>query len=592
MRQVAYVLALFCLPVLVSPSTPAAAADRNGYTAQYECRGGGPHCSVDVAALAARGCDQTITSSMPWSSINWSNGTLCLAAGDHTWKGTLTIPRSASGNAGNYKVFRYTRGGDNDDDPWHQADGDQAKLHSLIVQASYILIHRITLPPMTSTRSPRVESDASQGEVRHHIFNRNLIEGSGWNGALYYAYSQNCNYFAYDMLTLQNNVIRNFYGTPGQEAVALNLQCGSNLRAVNNEVYDWSAHPVQTGQNNGPVIPGLVLENNDFYHSPVMQTQGGQRIRGEDPVSIKHSGTADSPTRIIQNRIWGSRWTDLSTCCNGQGGGGMTINVLPYGNGGTNVNFTDNPYQYILVQNNIFFENQHGLSWWPPQSEHQSIVGNIFYKMRRYNPQDSSTATQVRTSSTEFYHNSFIDNEDTSIWVDGAQTNVDVRCNVFLSGGRVSGGTSQPSVRIGNNAFYDTAVWRVNASGNEIAPSLTSRAGLANYGVGTIVRTGPPSDCRNASDSACFLYKVTAAGQTATVPANYCTTLGCTMTDGSVQLQAVRGPYTFYRKLRTSPEAYTIPYARPYAQAGAGPAEAYACPSDYASRRGLGISDE
>ena len=85
------------LLILLFFAWPSFAADLNGYTAQYECRAGGAHCDVDVVSLSQRECDQKISASTAWSSINWSSNTICIEAGDHTSKGTLTIPSSASG---------------------------------------------------------------------------------------------------------------------------------------------------------------------------------------------------------------------------------------------------------------------------------------------------------------------------------------------------------------------------------------------------------------------------------------------------------------------------------------------------------------
>src|SRR5690554_6548752 len=90
----------------------ADAADPNGHVSVYECRAGGSRCNVDVANLSRRTCDQIISPSDPWSRIDWSHRTICLAPGDHTGKGTLTIPASANGHSGDYMVLRYYRTGD------------------------------------------------------------------------------------------------------------------------------------------------------------------------------------------------------------------------------------------------------------------------------------------------------------------------------------------------------------------------------------------------------------------------------------------------------------------------------------------------
>src|ERR1051325_8336375 len=118
MRRFVFAVSVAALSIY---AVNAPAADRNGYTAQYECRAGGPHCDVDVAGLSQQGCDQIIGSSTPWSAIDWANNTICIAAGDHTGKGILDIPGNANGTPGRYKVLRYFSNADTGDVPWRQS---------------------------------------------------------------------------------------------------------------------------------------------------------------------------------------------------------------------------------------------------------------------------------------------------------------------------------------------------------------------------------------------------------------------------------------------------------------------------------------
>ncbi len=110
------------------------------------------------------------------------------------------------------------------------------------------------------------------------------------------------------------------------------------------------------------------------------------------------------------------------------------------------------------------------------------------------------------------------------------------------------------------------------------------------------MRTGSPEGCTAQMGSACFLYMAASGGVSASAPATACTTRGCTFTDGSVVWQAIRGPYCFYRKLRTVPggEQVCIPYAVPHESAP----EYGFCKREnmgdvpLGSRPGIGINDE
>jgi hypothetical protein len=470
--------------------------------------------------------------------------------------------------------------GDTNEEPWRQAEGNRAKLSQLKVRANYWIVHRLTLPSVnTNAYTPRVEVNAPDGVLqRDVIFNRILIEGSGWNNAIYYGFSENCGSTgSYDTITVQNSVLRSYYGgSPPQEAIALDLQCGSNLRAVNNEIYDWAAHNVQIGQNGAPELSGVIVENNDLYASPVIYTQGGEKMRGEDPLSVKAYGTSASPLKIVHNRIWGSRQTDLSTCCNGTQGNGIIVN-LPFGGPS---------FQYIAIHNNVIFDSQNGIDWYPSGSRNQSVIGNIFYKIDRYKPDQSSTAVVARTSATEFYLNSFIANGEFGLSFGNDQDDLDIRCNVFLSGGAREGAVPQSSTQADFNAFYDTPYWSFNGTGTDKNLGVSSRADAVNYSTGSVVRWADASECRTGAEAACFLYMATNSGKSLGSALAPCTQLGCTFVDGSVTWQAIRGPYTFYRKLRTGPEAYTVPYARSHTSAP----ESRACPADYAARQGIGIN--
>jgi hypothetical protein len=546
------------------------AADQNGYTAQFECRAGNPNCNVDVNSYVSRTCQQTITpadsNSTISSKINGGSQIVCVEPGDYTGKGTITITASGSSNA--YKVLRYTRGGDNSDAPWNQSWSSRARFHQLIVRgAHYWIVHRLSFP--AADVEDRIDLHNSPSNI---IFNRMLLEGRGQNYFLapYSVIDTECYTGSNStMITLQNSVIRDNGGIAGTDPTGVAFECGSNFRVVNNEIYDWSSHNIQIGHNGGPMIPGVVIENNNVYHTP------GFAGQGEDPIAIKAYGSASNPIRIIHNRIWGGRMGDSGSCCIGGGGGGAIV----INNG--------RPFEYILIQNNLIFDNRGGINWYGAGNlnTNQSIIGNIFYKLGRYGGPYSSAIEIYDAEKLEIYLNTIIESEERTIDYGGSDT--DVRCNVLIASGRREGGNPSSSFRADNNAFYGTPVINLNGSGSYINKSLSTRQSHTNYAAGTVVRWEDSWQCSTGSEAGCFLYIARQTG-TSDGSANACTTLGCTFSDGSVTWQAIRGPYTFWRKQHTGQEQMAIPYARVHATAP----EAYACPSDFAARPGIGINDE
>ena len=570
-------------------ASPAIAADVNGYTAQYECKSGGTNCNVDVATLTAQACQQTITTATTptgdWSAINWSNTVICIQAGDHTGRGTLTI--GASGTSGTRKVLRYYRSSDTDDEPWNQSDANKAKIDQLIVRGKdYWIINRLSFPVTTSVSTARVDIDSDGAdEATNLILNRIHIVGGGFGGTLYYGVSIS----AGTDITLQNSVVGEFYGNgPIAEAVGVSASTGTNIRLVNNEIYDYAAHPIQIGDNNGPTMPGFVIENNDVFQSTAMQTTGGTLTRGEDPVSIKAGATSGNPAQIIHNRIWGARVTDLDYCCNGTYGSAIGINQLPvdevFPEGGYS---SSGSYKYTLIKNNIVFDSQWGITWYPSGATNTSIIGNIFYKIREYDSSVASYALIPKSSSSEIYLNTFVYNETYSIDVDNGELTNDLRCNAFLSGAAaVVSGTPPASIIADFNAFYDTTLFTFNGTATNINKTVSTRANSTAYSLNAIIRTTatPPAD----GTSGDFLYMVTTAGTSAGSPPAYTTTLGGTTTDGTMVVKAIRGPYSFYRKLRTTAELVYIPYATVHSSS---PDYQY-CPNTTGNRTSIGVSDQ
>jgi hypothetical protein len=193
------------------------------------------------------------------------------------------------------------------------------------------------------------------------------------------------------------------------------------------------------------------------------------------------------------------------------------------------------------------------------------VIGNLVYKV-------NTTMEYINGTQEEAYLNTFI---QASQWGGFGVDTSDFQCNAWIDTGKrfESAGSG---TQVDNNVFYGVTSYSTGT--NNVNKTISTRANSTNYSTGAIIR---PATLNN------YLYRATTTGTTAGSQPTWCTDLGCTVVDGGVTWQAVRGPYTFYRKLRTAPELYTIPYARVHSSAP----EVGFCPSGYASRKGIGIGD-
>lgn len=565
--------------ILLVVAWPAVAADINGYTALYECREktvgepGYANCNVDVATYTNSACDQTITAAAAWSTINWSNNVICLDKGDHTAKGTLTL--GSSGTSGTRKVLRYYRSGDTDDDPWNQSGANQAKVQIIDPNGqSYWVIHRLSMPSVQT--STKYLQTSSGGNI---ILNRMYLSGfhGSSEGAIVCDGCSN--------LTIQSSVIRDCGHDINMSPTGIVAGNSTNFHAVNNEIYNC-AKQLFTWKTSG-VESGFVVENNDLYLNSDYYTNcagtitpSGDCSMSEGIWSTKSAGSSGDPIKVIHNRMWGMRPCDTGLACDGGGAAGSIFSI----GGGANSG------RYVLFQNNILSDAE-GAGEINTQettgSNNNSIIGNIFYHFRTYSFSvggiDIYSCCGASNQTSELYLNTIIDSQTTSSgWLNrGSGTNFDVRCNIAIDSNQAVGSWGSGS-QMDYNVYYGTTD---SGETNKVSKTLSTRANSTAYSLNAIIRTTatPPAD-GTAGD---FLYLVTTAGTSAGSPPAYCTTLGCTTTDGSMVVKAIRGPYSFYRKLRTSPEQRHIPYARVHASAP----DYRSCPAGFASRTGIGIDN-
>jgi len=337
---------------------------------------------------------------------------------------------------------------------------------------------------------------------------------------------------------------------------------------VNNEIYNCQGDGVIVTT---PSALGNIIENNDIYITTAYYSDGsgnltpsGEYACAENAIDLKGGGTSGNPLIVLQNRAWGFRWTD-GNCADGSGGDA----IIFHGTGNA----------YGIIQNNIMLDGTTAITAPNPDPSRYSLIGNMIYDMTHspYAPPQYAIRISSYATTSEVYFNTII--QATNALAAGTSGGHDLRCNVIISSGVSAGSASQYEY----NVYYGTP------DSGETYPSgnypLNSRANSTAYSLNDIIRTTatPPAD-GTAGD---FLYKVTVAGTSAGSPPSYTTILGGTNADGTMTVRAIRGPYSFYRKLRTTPEIVYIPYTN---RDTAAP-EVGNCPSGFASRTGIGIDD-
>ena len=558
---------LFACALMLLAAAPARAADANGYTAQYECRAGGPNCNVDVVGLTAQACQQTITAATTptgdWSAINWSNNVICIQAGDHTGRGTLTL--TSSGTAGTRKVLRYTRAGDNDDEPWVQSAGNRAKVRRINSnRQSYWIIHRLTMDGGSDIGAivqgqPLIYNDFATNIIINRTYFTRLTCAGVCGGVKEHFGSYN---------TTQNSYFEDFPPHRDSEAAALYVEGASYFRFVNNEVRNASTGMVI---NQSGSLGQSVVENNDIYFTIAWFTNcygaydgSGKCMAAKGSVGFKGGGDSSNYAIQTHNRVWNVRVTDHSVCCTSTGMGqafswSTNAPADPSAQG-----------DWILTQNNIVMDSQYCVQTTRPDTNNNSMIGNICYNIQDFNKSSGAANPGGKSGafamsygdSHEYYLNTIISSK---YWLIGGAFNGDYKCNVIIDGGTRTGSPGTGTV-FNSNAYYGTVSSGLGET-DKIDNSLDTRTHSTADGLGRSFRTtsAPPAD-GTAGD---FLYKVTIAGTSAGSPPAYCATLGCTTTDGSMTVRAIRGPYSFKRKLRTvaGGETVIIPYAKAHSSA-------------------------
>lgn len=474
---------LFACTLMLFATAPSLAADANGYTAKYECRAGGQYCDVDINQLTNRSCDQIISVSTPWSSINWSNNTICLEAGDHSSKGTLTL--SASGTASSPKVLRYHRTGDNDDEPWNQSINNRAALEKLIINGkNYWIVHRLSF-----------QNDVSNTPQLHIYNSSNVIVNRSYftnmdTAAVVFERGVSTT----DANTIQNSVVRDGQLKRNFDVMGIDICNATNTRIVSNEIRNPGSHHVQISECGGGV-QGTIIENNDLYFSSDVYTncngsytRSGACAGGEAIVSLKDSGTSSNPVKVVQNRIWGARYNDMNVCCTGASGSAIS----PVGGGNTDS-------RWYLFQNNIISDSQNAFEWttWNGGSAiNHSVIGNLIHDIRAFRNSTTSSAFwwggSGDVTKTEFYFNTVVDAD--SLFSMGNNSELDIRSNVTINANTINVSPGSGTLAA-YNAYFSSGGLNTSSSSNDIIRSTAAESFNQAYCYMRKLRTTPEQVC-------------------------------------------------------------------------------------------------
>ncbi len=478
---------------------PIAGADLNGYVAEYECRKGNPNCDVDIETLTKKSCDTIVyPSDSDWSKIedHPEYTTYCIAAGDHTNKNVLYL--LFSGTSNNRKVLRYYDSPDDGAHPVRQSPNKRARLFAVQLKnsASYWLVHRLTFDAGGANVNASVRfswGDGNKGSS-FNIFDRLLFQN---DEAHFFQMGNN----GHPDNTIQNSVLRNPVISRQFEAQCINASGGPRLHIVNNEIYNC-----QKGIAIGDGVwthEGLIIENNDVYATTAAYTDCKGNYNGtgpcaitEDLISLKAGGIAENPSRIFNNRLWGSR--------NGDDNLGLTLNGSGSSIGLSNTGVSDGLQvqqgyyggDYVRIDKNIIFDSGEGVSPVFPVADHISIIGNIFWKIKGKNWDwsfDTVTLDFGATNLAETYFNAFIDSGVLHRF--GWGNTHDTQCNQFINLEGVVDGDLRSGVVITKNAFYNTPAFTTASPAEDITRSSASDSKNTEYCFYRKLLTNPEQVC-------------------------------------------------------------------------------------------------
>jgi len=253
--------------------------------------------------------------------------------------------------------------------------------------------------------------------ANHNIVNRCLFENVLNDAtALRISFSHyNC---------IQNSIVRDLIGGD-QVGILIKGEKDKAIgnRIINNEIYDCNdgiqiAYEHSYAPNG--YASGTIIENNDIYLNPKSYSKRKKGFAcAEDGIDLKIAGKSDSPkdvVKILRNRIWGFRPTDTS--CGGSGSNGSGIGIHIKANN-------------IIIKDNVFFDLPNGIGFGNADTRDTkiAIINNIFFDIKKYNPQKQLAVAIRGSSNADIYYNT-IKGAEQSIFIESATPRI--QCNTII----------------------------------------------------------------------------------------------------------------------------------------------------------------
>ena len=370
------------LPLVLTPPRVPGFIPPDFETSRYEVQVTLPAC--DERALL-------INESTNLGQIDWhANDVFCVRAGNYTTWGELRI-EDVDGTAGQPKVLLYYD--PVDAAPPHPVERANDSAHEAVFQYFQLISSDYWIfDGLTIRNSP---TDNRVIDSSNNVFNRLLIEGGD---ASLLRISRDS-----DNNVVQNSVLRNqsdealkedknclLLYTQDWDHVGLQIE---NTHIVNNEIYNCNdgIQLLKSSVDRPAFYPGTIVENNDIYITDELYTDcmgnrdpNGACACAENAIDIKATikkedlANAETWVRLVNNRIWGYRYTDETK--DGQGN-----RLCGSGDNGTAIRSHDFS-RVLVIQGNVIMDSSKGLSVDgveepdPPVTNH-FIVNNLLYNL-------------------------------------------------------------------------------------------------------------------------------------------------------------------------------------------------------------------
>jgi len=465
------------------------------FSGQAEFDGYYSESEFDVGTIPS--CDDTVNDGMSQSAIqtilNNGNRVTCFNAG--TYSHDYTISVDGSSGSSNMKWIRLS--GSSTTHPVDLSAGSRATIDGEITfnDADYWIIHRMAIDG-EETHGFTDYTDSS-----NIVWNMFLAEYCGTSGS---GDSTDCfdgNTASGDSNHWYQNGVARFseYGT-NRSVIIWSSQ--SFWRIVNNEVYDIMEHDIQCQGGDSDRCRGGVIENNDFYYSPAMWTDGSGNpdpnctdstcpcceMKSEGNLVFKSGASEAAPLLIIHNRIWGGRRSDTSICCLGGGARGTAIGLNAKGSGIL--------ASYIEVSGNIIVNQSRGVTASGHEgglSRNLSVIGNIIHDLDFNDAQDNRAIDIEDAPDVEVYFNTISD-ADVSILLGSSNSDTDIQANVFINSG-ASTGSMSGGTYMDYNAFYNTLERTSESPDNNIVLGTVAAGNFEEFCFQRKRWTGPEEFC-------------------------------------------------------------------------------------------------